>query len=112
MKKIKQKFLRILAVVLAESSSEEGLDRLYRSARDRQHREEDHWYRNKAGAWQQCRIAATEWDDPMMRMSGCSEEFSNDFRKKDLHDGCPWCTGDVMENASEPDVMRRWELHS
>lgn len=71
------------------------------------------WERRKGrGLWRraQCRLETTEWDDPIMEMSGCSGEFANDFRKKDLRDGCPSCTGMVADNASEPDVMARWEL--
>jgi len=85
------------------------LDSVYQRARALQHRKEDHWFINKrTNEWQQCRMESTAWDDPIMQESGCSGEFTNDFRRKDLHDGCPVCTSDVMENASEPDVMARW----
>lgn len=33
------------------------------------------------------------WDDPIMQMSGCSGEFANDMRKRDMHKGCPRCRG-------------------
>ena len=55
-----------------------------------------------------CRLESTAWDDTIMEMSGCAGEFANDFRQKDVRDGCPSCTGMIMDNASEPDVMRRW----
>lgn len=89
--------------------TENSLESVYRQARDLQHREEDGWFRNEETyEWQRCRMASTEWDDPIMEESGCAGEFANDFRKKDLRDGCPFCTGDVVENSSEPDVMARW----
>jgi hypothetical protein len=86
------------------------LDGAYGKARDLQRREEDGWFKNKKGRWQMCRLAATDWDDPIMAMSGCSGEFASDFRKRDVRDGCPFCRGEVKENASEPDVMARWGL--
>ena len=105
---MKNRTLRFIALLLSQLSVN-SLDKVTRNARDFQHREEDGWFRNKkTGKWQQCRLASTEWDDPIMEMSGCAGEFANDFRKKDLQDGCPSCCGDVMENASEPDVMQRW----
>lgn len=85
------------------------LDSVYRRARDLQHREEDGWFRNKGTqVWQRCRIQSTEWDDPYMQESGCSGEFYGDFLRRDVADGCPRCTGQVLDNASEPDVMQRW----
>jgi hypothetical protein len=35
-------------------------------------------------------------------------EIANQMRRKDLGEGCPRCTEDMIENASEPDVMARW----
>jgi hypothetical protein len=37
-------------------------------------------------------------------------EFVNDWRRQDLRDGCPFCRNEVVENASEPDVLRRMDL--
>lgn len=91
--------------------SHDDLDRVTRIARDFQHRAEDGWFRNeRANKWQRCRLEATDWDDPIMHESGCAGEFANDMRKQDLRDGCPFCTANVVENASEPDVMLRWEM--
>ena len=58
-----------------------------------------------------CRIVALERcaDDPMNAYAPMGDIY-NAARKRDLHDGCPRCRGDVMDNASEPDVMARWEL--
>lgn len=105
------KFCLRLVARLLSALSENDLDRVSRLSREFQHREGDGWFRNKnTSEWQRCRLQSTEWDDPIMEMSGCAGEFANDFRKKDLRDGCPSCTGDVAENASEPDVMLRWDL--
>ena len=70
------------------------------------------WRRRGRGRFQTafCRLVETDWSDPIMEASGCSGEFANDFRKKDMRDGCPLCLGQVAENASEPDVMAGWEL--
>ena len=106
---MKKTAMNLLAKLLS-LLSENNLDRVTRLARDNQHREEDNWYRNKKGQWQRCRLASTDWDDEIMRMSGCAGEFANDFRKKDLRDGCTFCREEVGMNASEPDVMRRWDL--
>ncbi len=68
-------------------------------------------FRNKrTGKFQNCRLETTDWDDPIMEASGCSGEFANDFRKRDLADGCPACTEAIAENGSEPDVMTRWGM--
>lgn len=74
-------------------------------------------FRNKrTGRFQQCRLVKlhesleNEAEQAMMDYSGCQGEFENDFRKRDLADGCPHCTESVIENASEPDVMARWDL--
>ena len=100
-----------LIAKLLSKFSEDDLDRISRLARDFQHRIDDGWFKNKrTGQWQKCRLESTAWDDPIMQESGCAGEFANDFRKKDLHDGCYFCTGEVAENGSEPDVMARWEL--
>lgn len=107
---MKKRSLKILARLLS-FLSEDNLDRVYNDARNLQHREEEGWFTNKhTGKWQRCRLASTDWDDPIMAMSGCSDDFANDFRIKDLKDGCPMCTDNVAENASEPDVMSRWGL--
>ena len=105
---MKYKLLDLASAALSQLSPE-SLDRAYRVARDLQHREEDGWFRNdETYEWQKCRLMDTEWDDPIMAESGCAGEFADDFRKKDLRDGCPFCTGAVVENASECDVMARW----
>lgn len=63
----------------------------------------------KTGRFRSCRVRDfLSTDDPITEMSGCSGEISNDLRKRDLRDGCPICTEDVIENGSEPDVMARW----
>ena len=109
-KKFRQRSILWLPRLLS-NLSEGTLDQVTRQARDLQHREEDGWFRNQStGEWQRCRMESVDWDDAYMTMSGCSSEFANDFRKKDLRDGCPRCSGDVLENASEPDVMSRWGL--
>jgi len=105
---MKKRIIKIVAKLLS-LLSHNTLDRVSRLAREFQHREEDAWFRNKrTGEWQQCRLEDTDWGDPIMQESGCSGEFANDFRKKDLYDGCPRCNEDVADNVSEPDVMARW----
>jgi hypothetical protein len=90
---------------------DDSLERAYRVARDLQHRAEDGWFRREdTFEWQRCRLASTDWCDPIMEMSGCAGEFARDFRRKDLRDGCPHCSESVLENASEPDVLARWGL--
>ena len=58
-----------------------------------------------------CRVEALDAcaDDPMNAYAPMCDIY-NDARRKDLRDGCPKCTADVAENASEPDVMQRWGL--
>lgn len=38
-----------------------------------------------------CRMDSTEWDDPIMEMSGCAGEFAEDFERRDRAQGCPAC---------------------
>lgn len=68
----------------------------------------------RTGEMQKCRLqedAQALCDDPMTQAYGVdTSEFINEWRKMDLRDGCPRCQNDVMENASEPDVMARWDL--
>jgi len=64
----------------------------------------------RSGRFRACRVTALDYDDPIMAMSGCAGEFANDFRKRDLREGCPRCLDEVAENASEPDVMARMGL--
>lgn len=69
----------------------------------------------RTGRFRACRLSPSRLDafynDPMTTACGVDGgEFVNEWRKQDLRDGCPHCTADVTENASEPDVMRRWEL--
>lgn len=64
----------------------------------------------RTGKEQTCRLDSADWEDPIMEMSGCAAEFANEWRKQDLRDGCPRCAGEVFDNASELDVMERWEL--
>ena len=68
-------------------------------------------YIDKSGTVRQCRIDQLDRcaDDPMNEGAPMGDIY-NDARKRDLRDGCPKCTEDVIENASEPDVMRRWEI--
>lgn len=68
-------------------------------------------FRSKTGRFRGCRIAALDRcaDDPMNDGAPMGDIY-NDARKQDLRDGCPRCGEDVLENASEPDVMSRWEL--
>ena len=88
--------------------SDDALDEAYQVARQFQHRDEDGWYVSSRGEWRRCRLASTDWDDPTMAMSGCSGEFANEFRRKDVADGCPRCCEELAENGSEPDVLGRW----
>jgi hypothetical protein len=71
-------------------------------------------YRDKkTGQFRQCRVKSfTHNDDPMNDYAGSDvcAEIANDLRKKDLRDGCTECRREVAENASEPDVMARWDL--
>jgi hypothetical protein len=72
-------------------------------------------YRDRDGKRRICRLAPHRltqfYDDPMTHASGVDVgEFVNDWRKQDLRNGCPYCRTEVLENASEPDVMQRWEL--
>lgn len=40
---------------------------------------------------QVCRLDSMDWDDPIMRESGCSGDFRRDFEIKDRAEGCPAC---------------------
>lgn len=65
----------------------------------------------KTGRFKGCRVAALERadDDPMTAAMGAPMgDFFRDARRRDVQEGCPRCTADVIENASEPDVMQRW----
>ena len=66
------------------------------------------WRDKYTGRFKACRMRSADWDDPIMRYSGCSGEFRSMFRYKDIQEGCPWCLEELMENASEPDVLARW----
>lgn len=51
------------------------------------------------------------YDDPMTSAYGVDTgEFVNDWRRKDIADGCPFCRQEVEDNLSEPDVMSRWGI--
>lgn len=67
-------------------------------------------WRDKQGRFKACCVQSFNYDDPMNAECGCLGEIINMLRKKDLAAGCPTCRAEVMENASEPDVLRRWEL--
>lgn len=72
-------------------------------------------YRDRDGVKRVCRLApdkmAAFYDDPMTVAYGVdTSEFVYDWRKKDIRLGCPYCRAEVMENASEPDVLQRWGL--
>lgn len=108
---MRKKLLYTLARIAGKALSESELDTFSKRARWFQYREEDGWFTNKEGERQQCRMEVFNEPDPIMDESGCAGEFANDFRKQDIRDGCPICTGSVMENASEPDVMQRWGFH-
>lgn len=67
----------------------------------------------KTGRFRECRLSPRRlnafYDDPMTDAYGVDTgEFVNDWRKQDIRDGCPRCRAEVIENASEPDVMARW----
>lgn len=69
----------------------------------------------RTGTLQTCRLDPERldafYDDPCTAAYGVDTgEFVNDWRKRDLRDGCPHCRADVAENLSEPDVLTRWEL--
>ncbi len=66
-------------------------------------------YTDKNGVKRRCRIEQLEnsADDPMNEGAPMGDIY-NSARKRDVRDGCPRCTDDVVENASEPDVMSRW----
>jgi hypothetical protein len=66
----------------------------------------------RTGRFRACRLAHLDdfYNDPMTRASGCAGEFVNDWRKRDLREGCPRCHAEVIENVSESDVMSRMEL--
>lgn len=65
-------------------------------------------WRDKKGRFKACRVRSFDYNDPITVMSGCGGEISNMMRRKDLEEGCPWCLEELMENASEPDVLARW----
>lgn len=72
-------------------------------------------YVDRTGTPRTCRLDPAKldefYDDPMTRAYGVDTgEFTNDWRRADVRDGCPWCKGDVVENLSEPDVLARWGL--
>lgn len=69
-------------------------------------------FRDKRGRFRACRLSHVNefLEDPMTEASGCGDEFVEEWRKRDLREGCPRCREDVMENASEPDVLARWGL--
>ena len=72
-------------------------------------------FRDRRGRFRACRLSPSRldafYDDPMTRAYGVdTEEFVNEWRRQDLRAGCPRCRADVAENASEPDVLARWEL--
>ena len=72
-------------------------------------------YVDKRGKPRLCRLDPAKLeefhDDPITQAYGVpTGDFINDWRKLDLRDGCPFCRAEVAENASEPDVMRRWEI--
>jgi hypothetical protein len=68
-------------------------------------------YIDRNGKPRRCRIASLDEsaDDPMNYGAPMGDIY-NQARKDDLRDGCPECRADVLENASEPDVMSRWDL--
>ena len=63
----------------------------------------------KTGRFVACRINQLERcaDDPMNAYAPIGDIYG-DARRRDVRDGCPRCTEEVAENASEPDVMQRW----
>lgn len=72
-------------------------------------------YFDKSGKRRTCRLDPSKLeefhDDPITQAYGVpSADFINDWRKRDLRDGCPFCLAEAAENASEPDVLRRWEI--
>lgn len=107
MKSSMRKTREFAASVAGRVLGEAGLDRWYRLIRDSQHRGEDGWYVAKDGAWRRCRVVSTEWDDPIMAASGCSDEFYSDFFRRDMADGCPLCREFAAENAGEADFVAR-----
>jgi hypothetical protein len=72
-------------------------------------------YTDRHGRTRTCRLDPERLDafhdDPMTTAYGVDTgEFVNDWRRQDLRDGCPFCRNEVVENASEPDVLRRMDL--
>ena len=68
-------------------------------------------FRNRKGRFQACRVNRFCCSDDPMNASVPGDvlhDIVNDLRKRDVREGCPVCTEDVRENASEPDVMARW----
>lgn len=67
----------------------------------------------RTGRFRPCRVehfARTSDEDPMTATipGDVLGDLYNDLRKQDVRDGCPRCTQQVVDNASEPDVMHRW----
>ena len=50
----------------------------------------------KTGRRQMCRMDVIQFDDPIMRESGCAGDFARDARAKDRADGCPACIEAMM----------------
>lgn len=71
------------------------------------------FHNKRTGRFQGCRLSDKRltalFEDPMSDGAPLGE-FVNQWRKQDLRDGCPYCSGEVADNASEPDVMARWDL--
>lgn len=69
----------------------------------------------RTGRFRACRLSPRRlqslYDDPMSDGAPLGD-FTTDWRRADIRDGCPRCTQDVIENASEPDVMQRWGFRS
>jgi len=73
------------------------------------------WRDGKTGRFRACRVRAfQEIDDPMNEYVGGDVigELVNDMRRRDVRDGCPACRAEVLENASEPDVLARMGFRS
>lgn len=72
-------------------------------------------YRDRNGVRRICRLIPEKLDglhnDPMTVAYGVDTgEFINQWRKRDIAEGCPYCLREVYDNLSEPDVLQRWEL--
>ena len=69
----------------------------------------------RTGKEQTCRLSESSiaglTEDPITEAYGVDcGEFINDWRKRDLREGCPFCRAEVEENLSEPDVLSRWGM--